>query len=429
MSRNSASSWRKLDNAAKIFPSATSKADTKVFRFSTELNEQVDQYYLQDALECALEDFPSFRCVLKRGLFWYYLEESSCDFLVREEDCPPCSVIYQDSRSPLFNVTYYQNRINVEVYHVLTDGAGALQFLKTLTYHYLLLVHNDVLAGNCSPLDFDASVSQRMDDSFAKYYTGKKNIMAALSKSKVPVYSLKGAKTAEWRLKVVEGIVPADCVISCAKSMGVTVTAFLCAVLMCAISEEMSERDKIKNVAVSIPINLHKYFPSQTVRNFFSVVNIGYCFKGHSDKLPDVAASVRDSLSETLNGEYLQKRLDMLAELEHWMVARIVPLFIKNIVLKQFYLRSEKEYTTTISNVGKVIMPKEMRQYIRRIDVINSTKDLQICLCSFENVLSISFTSRFLSNDIQRRFFRTLSNMEIPVEIVANRFKGMGENE
>lgn len=210
--------------------------------------------------------------------------------------------------------------------------------------------------------------------------------------------------------------------------MGVTVTAFLSAVLMCAISEEMSERDKSKSVVVSIPINLHKYFPSQTVRNFFSVINIGYCFKDNSAELSDVAASVRDTLSETLRGGYLQERLDTLAELEQWMVARIIPLFIKNIVLKQFYLRSEREYTTTISNIGKVVMPKEMRQYIRRIDIFNSTKDLQICLCSFENVLSISFTSRLLSNDIQRRFFRTLSNMDIPVEIVANRFKGMGES-
>ena len=428
MRKQTDAGWRKLDNAAKIFPSATSKADTKVFRFTTELTESVDPYYLQDALDETLVDFPSFRSVLKRGLFWYYLEEAQIDFLVREEDLPPCSTLYHDSRSPLFRVNYFKNRIIVEIYHVLTDGAGALQFLKTLTYHYLKLVHKDELSGKCSALDFDASLSQRMDDSFDKYYTGKKNLTAALSRKKVAVYALKGAKTAEWRLKVIEGVVPTDRVLARAKEMGVTMTAFLTAVLMCAIHEEMSERDKGKSVVVSIPINLHKYFPSQTVRNFFSVVNIGYCFKDNSSELKDVAVSVRDSLDETLTGEYLQKRLDMLAEIEHWLVARIVPLFIKNIILKRFYLRSEKEYTTTISNIGKVEMPKEMRAYIRRIDVFNSTKDLQICLCSYENVLSISFTSRFLSNDIQRRFFRTLSGMGIPVEISANRFVGMGES-
>lgn len=427
MSKRAASDWRRLDNAAKIFPSATSKADTKVFRFSSELTEPVDQYYLQDALNLTLEDFPTFRCVLKRGLFWYYLEEADAAFLVQEENAPPCSTMYHDSRSPLFSATFYQNRINLEVYHVLTDGAGALQFLKALTYNYLLLAHPE-LKGHCAALDFDASTAQRMDDSFAKYYTGKSDLTAALARSRVPVYALKGAKTAEWRLKIVEGIVPADAVVACARNMGVSVTAFLAAALICAIKEEMSERDKGKSVVVSIPINLHKYFPSQTVRNFFSVVNIGYCFEGNSGALPDVAAALRDRLAETLGGEYLQKRLDMLAELEHWMVARIIPLFIKNIVLKRFYKRSEKEYTTTLSNLGTVVMPEALRPFIRRIDVFNSTKDMQVCLCSYENALSISFTSRFLSNDIQRRFFRTLSGMGIPVEIVANRFEGMGES-
>lgn len=157
-------------------------------------------------------------------------------------------------------------------------------------------------------------------------------------------------------------------------------------------------------------------------------MNIGYCFEGRSDALGDVAASLRNSLTETLSGEYLQKRLDMLAELEQWMVARIIPLFIKNIVLKRFYKRSEKEYTTTLSNVGTVVMPEELHPFIKRIDVFNSTKDIQVCLCTYENMLSISFTSRFLSNDIQRRFFRTLSGMDIPVEIVSNRFEGMGES-
>lgn len=420
--------WRRLDNAAKIFPSATSKADTKVFRFSAELNEPVDRYLLQDALERTLEDFPGFCCVLKRGLFWYYLEESAANFLVHEEDAPPCGILYHDSRSPLFDVSYYRCRINVELYHVLTDGAGALQFLKALTFYYLRAAHREELK-HCAPLDFDASAAQRADDSFAKYYTGKKPRRSRLLKKLPPVYYLKGPKTAEYHLKIVEGMVPSDKMLACARERNVSVTALLTAILMRSIHEEMGERDKKKIVAVSIPVNLHKYFPSQTVRNFFSVVNIGYCFDGSSDRIEDIAVSVRDTLAETLNSDYLQERLDTLAAVEHWMIARVVPLFIKNIVLKRFYLRSEREYTTTLSNVGQVEMPPEMSPYIHRFDVFNSTKDLQACLCSFGNRMSISFTSQLLSNDIERRFFRTLTAMGIPVELSYNRFEGMGERD
>ncbi len=428
MNSSRVTGWRKLDNAAKIFPSATSKADTKVFRFAVELNEPIDRYLLQDALDRTLEDFSGFCCVLKRGLFWYYLEEVETRFLVHEEDSPPCRILYQDSRSPLFDVSYYRCRINVEVYHVLTDGAGALQFLKTLTYYYLRLAHKEALQC-CSPLDFDASAAQRADDSFAKYFTGSKPRKAKLIRKLPPIYSLRGPKTAEHHLKILEGVVPVDRLLACARERNVSATALLTAVLMRAIYEEMSERDKKKIIAVSIPVNLHKYFPSQTVRNFFSVVNIGYCFDGASDKIEDIAASVRDTLANTLNSDYLQQRLDTLAAVEHWMIARVIPLFIKNIVLKRFYLRSEREYTTTISNVGQVVMPLEMAPYIHRFDVFNSTKDLQACLCSYGNLMAISFTSQLLSNDIERRFFRMLTAMGIEVQLIYNRFEGMGEKE
>ena len=66
--------WQRLDNAAKIFPSNSTKSDTKVFRFCCELTEPVDPVLLQPALEATLESFPLYRAVLKRGLFWYYFE-------------------------------------------------------------------------------------------------------------------------------------------------------------------------------------------------------------------------------------------------------------------------------------------------------------------------------------------------------------------
>ena len=123
--------WRRLDNAAKIFPCTSTKADTKVFRFSCELTEPVDQPTLQLALERALEVFPGYRCSLRRGMFWYYLEDSTEQPIVREEYRPPCSALYEKgSRGLLFEVTYFRRRINFEVYHALTDGTGRCSFAR-----------------------------------------------------------------------------------------------------------------------------------------------------------------------------------------------------------------------------------------------------------------------------------------------------------
>ena len=70
--------WRKLDNAAKLYSAASNKKDTRVFRFYCELKEEVNPDVLQEALNQTIEIFPTFLMVLRKGLFWHYLEP--CNF-------------------------------------------------------------------------------------------------------------------------------------------------------------------------------------------------------------------------------------------------------------------------------------------------------------------------------------------------------------
>ena len=136
------SKWRKLDNAALAFPMVTGKDDTRVFRFYCELKETVDETTLQEALDQTMKTYPLFQAVLRKGLFWFYLEHREIRPVVREETKPPCSRLYiPDKKSLLFEVTYYQNRINFEVFHALTDGTGAMHFLQELVQNYLILRH------------------------------------------------------------------------------------------------------------------------------------------------------------------------------------------------------------------------------------------------------------------------------------------------
>ena len=67
-------------------------------------------------------------------------------------------------------MTYYRNRINLEVFHVLTDGTGAMNFLKTLVSNYLALAENTADSG----VDYDASNTQKVTTKFFKILiTGK----------------------------------------------------------------------------------------------------------------------------------------------------------------------------------------------------------------------------------------------------------------
>lgn len=410
--------WRKLDNAAKIFPSTGNKLDTKVFRFACELKEMVDGDILQQALDRNMELFPMFSSVLKRGFFWYYLETSNIHAIARVEDKLPCSPIYDNTaRELLFRVTFYKKRINFEVYHVLTDGTGALQFLRVLVYHYLLLKYPQQWKENLPLMDYDVSETQKTDDSFQKYYSGKK----ILKSRKVPfAYKLRGAKNSENRIKIIEGIVPSKAIMQKAKEYHVSVTVLLGSLFLLSVYKNMRVRDLKKPVVLTIPVNLRNFFDSRSERNFFSVVKIGYQFSWYPDDLESVLQYMGEALKNELTTERLEERISTLLSLEQNMLIRAMPLVVKDIVLKWVNKFQERGYTLSLSNVGRVNMPEEMKKYIRLFDVFIGTNKLQICMCSFEDNMTISFTSCFVSTEIQKEFFRMITDMGISVEIVSN---------
>ena len=106
MKKKKSKSWYKLDNAAKIFPPTTDKYDTKTFRFAVSLKEKIDSKILKEALNVTLKDFSIFSSVLKKGFFWYYLEESDIEPEVTLESSPICD--YMDEGKLLFKVMYYK---------------------------------------------------------------------------------------------------------------------------------------------------------------------------------------------------------------------------------------------------------------------------------------------------------------------------------
>ena len=415
--------WYKLDNVAKIFPPTSGKADTRVFRFSCELKEAVSSDILQAALDLAIDDFPSFRYVLKQGMFWYYLEQSNLRPVVSEENTPPCSTIYLNRKGLLFDVTWYRNRINLEVYHALSDGTGAMQFLKMLVAHYLKLAYPDAMKNisNIDYIDYDASETQQMADSFDKYYDKGK---PADKSKRIVAYQLKGEKKAEHRLNIIEGSVSTEAFLNKSREYGTTATIFITAMLIRAICSEMSVRDRKKPVVITIPVNLRNYFDSKSSRNFFSLVDIKYDFGNNENTLEDIIKCSKKCFDERLNKEYLQMRLNKFLDLERNLCIRLVPLAIKNLYMSNAYSRAAREVTAAVSNVGRVIMPEEAKPYIGRFAVFNSTEKPMICICSYEDNMNFGFTSPFISTDIQRNFFRQLTQMGIAVEITANNLKG-----
>ncbi len=417
MTRRKPVEWTKLDNAAKIFPPNSNERDTKVFRFVCELRDEVDKDILQEAVDKTLLLFPFYRVILRRGAFWYYFENTELKPEVIEENKLPCGMLYHRNRkSLLFEVSYYKKRINLEVFHALTDGTGALGFLKTLLYYYITICYRDDFT-TLPILDYDASLSQKMDDSFQKHYSVKR-IPRRVKITKA--YHIQGRRPIDNRIKIIEGLMPVKDVLDLSRKHNTTLTVYLVSLFIKSISKEMPARAKKNPIVLSVPVNLRTYFPSVTARNFFATINISYDFSKSSDKLVDIIAEVKESFERELTKDKLEKHMNRLLSLEHNAFMRVVPLAIKDKILRFATRLSDKGITASLSNVGKINISPELVPYIEMFNCFVSAKRPQIAICSFENNLVVSFASPFVGTDIQKNFFRHLTNENIPITISSN---------
>jgi len=436
MGRRKRTTWTKLDNAAKIFPCTTRNQDTKVFRFVCELKEDVNRENLQKALDITLKEFPFFQTVLRRGLFWYYFESSDRKAIVHEDDRPPCSALYdKNNKNLLFDVSYFHRRINLEVYHAVTDGTGALQFLRMLVYHYMLITHDELK--QCVPqMDYDASNVQKMDDSFNRYYGSARRQDKILSatqgiqgeqarlgrrlKSFPRAFKFRGSTLPDYHIKVVRGTMPVDNLKRAAKEKGATITIFLTALIISSIGERMTVLEKRRLVGIVVPVNLRQYFASESARNFFGTIDVWYDFDRCGSAFEDILEQVAYCFATELTEEKMKERLNKLGSLEKNPAARVAPLLIKDFFMRLGYEYTDRKYTFSISNIGQVSMPEEFLPYINLFDVFISTMKYQACICTYGGKLTMSFTSPFISMELEKIFFRKLTTMGIPVEIATN---------
>lgn len=409
--------WARLDTAAKIFPCTSSRRDPKVFCFVCELKELVQPGPLQQALEQTLELFPGFQVILKRGMFWYYLEESDIRPVARKEYRPPCSPLYdRDVHTLLFEVTYYECHVNLEVFHAVSDGTGAMHFLRVLIFRYLQIVHPKELGG-LPDLDYDASETQSMDDSFERYANHQKK---PKTRHVHRALHLHGTKEPDGNLNVVIGTAPVKALLDYSHRCKTSLTMVLCALVIRAIRSEMPVRDLKQPVVLAVPVNLRNHFRSASARNFFSVMDVGYNFSKGDGSMQDILHTLEQQFQKGLSPAELQYRVNQYIGLIRNPFARISPLSCKDFAMRVGYRSTSRKETSAVSNVGIIHMPPQVAPYLRQFAVFVSTEKMQLCSLTYEDKITFSFSSAFADTDIQRCFFRFLTAEGIPVEVDTN---------
>ena len=406
--------WRSLDNAAKLFSAASSPKDTRVFRFYCELKEEVKEEILQEALNQTIQKYPVFLSVMRKGLFWHYLEKSELRPVVREEYKEPCSSLYvRDKKTLLFEVTYYKKRINFEVFHALTDGTGATEFLRELVKNYLYLIHEEDL----EPVELSnqyLTVKDQEDDSFSRYYDPD---FPRKKKKKIRAVQIKKGGKGYEELQINEASMSVKELLGIAREKKVSMSVLLTAAFICAIHEEMSRMQEKKPVILMVPVNLRNFFPSDSMLNFFGYIEPGYQFGGGKDSFEDVLEAVKLYFQENLSKEHMAGRMNELIAIEKHKILKWAPLELKNRCIRAGAKMAEQEVTAVLSNMSVVKMPEDYAQYIEKFGVYTSTNRTELCICSFQDTLSLGFTSRYDSTNIQRNFYRILKELGASVKV------------
>ena len=370
-----------------------------------------------------MEKYPLFQAVLRKGLFWFYLEHRSLRAVVKQETEPPCSRLYiPDKKSLLFQVSYDKNRINFEVFHALTDGTGAMHFLQELVQNYLILAHPE---SNLPRIENAEEITHgdKEEDSFSQYYSSD---APRKRESKKPAFQLKGEKLRQEDMSITEVCIPVKEIHARAKAAGVSITVFLTAALIWAIHEEVPQNQAKKPIGLMIPVNLRNYFPSRSMANFFGWIEIS-CYFQPDTAFEDILRSVKEQFAKELSKDVIEAKLNDLVSLEKNPILRLVPLEIKTPFLLAGTTLGGRSITAIYSNVGIIRMPEEYRKYIQRFGLFASTDSLQLCSCSFGDEMVLSFSSKIPNGNIERNFVEKLKKEQVSCEIRENDFPGQKE--
>lgn len=423
---NKRASWYKLDLSANVYPTLQRKNFSSVYRISITLKDMIQPDLLQQAVDMTLPRFPTFKSALRKGLFWRYLEPNDRPgpFVQPDIQNPCMPMHFRANNRYLIRFYYYQNRISLEAFHSLSDGNGALYLLRTVTAVYLRLLGHDIPDG-CGVLNIhEEPAPEELEDSYLKYATSKFCPPRRQSRA----YRVRGTLEPLHQLNIICGVIPIDQLLKVTRRYKVSVTEYLNAALLYALMKKQ-ESDGVlyeQPVKLAMPVNLRKFFPSETLRNFITMVYPAIDPRMGDYSFEDILLQVHHYMRYYINDKFLNADITTNAMTQQNPFIRVVPLFIKDFVVKSFYIRVQDcQSSAGLSNLGIITLSEEMQKHVERFDVLMGppfSARTNCAIISYQNTLTINFASAIKETDVERFFFRKLVQDGVPVKIESNRY-------
>ena len=215
-----------------------------------------------------------------------------------------------------------------------------------------------------------------LEDAYMKYANAK----VCPPRPGEKAYRVRGTKEPFYTLNIIDGIMSVAEVMKVAKSYNATITEYFNAVLLYALmqKQESEWHLKLRPVKIAMPVNLRRFFPSKTLRNFITMIYPGIDPRLGEYTFEEIVTQVHNYMRYYLNEKLLRGDITTNAETQRNPFIRVVPLFIKDLVVRQFYTKiQDKNSSAGLTNMGALKVPETMKPYIERLISIWDNRSLR----------------------------------------------------
>nr|WP_320118937.1 hypothetical protein [uncultured Marinifilum sp.] len=416
--------WSPLDNAAKIFPAIRNKEHTTVMRLSAVLTEPIVISSLLNAIKKAEVRFHYFKVQLRKGFFWYYLEQVDDSIRALPDDNVPCKAFDMNKENKLLlRVLVFKNRLSVEFSHILTDGHGLFIFLKSILIYYFkergLISNNQI--DHFFTTDFE---KEEIEDSYHRYF--KENIPTVTRQTKA--FHLPFQLRSKPRFDVLFAILSIKEIQQKTQEKDISITEYLVAVYLLVLQDIYFERkgkgiSPRNNIArIQVPVNLRKIYPSKTMRNFSLFVMPELDFRLGKYSFEEILKIVYHKMQVETDEKLISKIISRNVGSEKKILLRGIPLWLKSLVLHlKYYSEGANQYSGVVTNLGKVDLPPSISNKVDFFAVTppppNKKLKLNCGVIGYGNKLVLSFGNISKSKDFEQKFLHFLSQQGINVKL------------
>ncbi|HIT91208.1 MAG TPA: alcohol acetyltransferase [Candidatus Merdenecus merdavium] len=425
LSNTTKKTWYKLDLSANVYPTLQRKNFSSVYRITAVMKETVDPSTLQKAVLMIKPRFPTFCTTIRKGFFWRYLEYNKRPgpYVMPDISNPCMPMNFKLNQRYLIRIYYYQNQISLEVFHSLSDGGGATYFLKTLIAVYLRLKGHNI-PNTHGVLDIEEEPDpEELEDAYLRYANSKVHT----PRSQTKAYRVRGTKEPFYTLNIICGSLSTKKALEVAKSYKVSLTEYFNSVLIYALIQKQKDegRRKLKPVKIAMPVSLRRFFPSKTLRNFITMIYPSINPQLGEYSFEEILTQIHYYMRYYLNDKFLNADITTNSATQQNPVIRAIPLFIKDLVVRSFYVRvQDKQSTAGLTNLGAVSVPEEMAPFVSCFHVLMGqpfSPRTNCAIISYQDCLTINFASSIVESDVEMYFFRKLIQDGIHVTIQSNR--------